>query len=1261
MQTHHKEATPVFLNTTVNKEGTTFMCALKQENASIEETCQLASPTFDSPVKRPLIDSGHAMTTPHTKRVKQERDWDPSFWENKERLLLSNKTSLQSIVSEVAHSFESVKNPSFQGMEASDFESSNLNPSGALDETIALGRKFESSPPIAAVTKEVGHGNVEALAPTVDSHKENISVLSPIADQVSQAEATKPILRALKSLESGISDGYAFDHNFFPKLIGVHSVSSPTSSSIEVESHLDSQQICDVPRLKKLVQDEKTNDSSPLQNGENDATSVSIGNFIRHCAVAKGHAIPTNIDKNVSHVTPFLSRTQNSSTTSCDANLYTRDVHVGSKVRAQTTPRALPIIPLALATDSVPEQSSVTVSPPRAELSYPDSWIDANMFSQPKQVIEQQRTTNSFAERSSFHGNHATTAAHAQTRGRVVDSTSQLFPVLSQVNPTDQSLIYSNEQTSTSSKKLRSVNMQEVVNIYRMAANASSRADPIRQTAVHSPSDSPSQKPCDLLFSFMKQDGKSDMFLVVNDEVFAVRRFDYKGNSYLIHTDKKGKTSILAKLPEDEKSKLQNNGTSATTGQQLPAKRKRPSNITPSGSDQSGRASQQRVTSQHPAEGSLIITSLQNSFLQTFSGAKARDTAPTTSGQWQGIPRGMRSQNRQENTPSLNEGGVLSESQSVYNDMRTQSENRQLLNQVLNGVRAGTSGHRQRPLVTSWPQSVPTAQQHFLSQARARNQIGANDSLQSSTAVPINAHLAPGTAHPSFNNWNNQQLTVNPNQSARNQGNDAINAYSQEQYTNTAAQSTYSGVSTGQQRYYNEETVDVDIYGNSTCGNPSPENENRIMQRIKLMNYIAHRLASKADEHASSMMNGLDYLHSASRRRHEAAKQIPNGTIAHELNNRTTYASTSRSHQEPPPQQYQQIRDLLVGTPATTINSMRNFRGVDYSSRKRAAESSQFAQTLTCSRPAPLVSKMLNGANDRSIIYEDESRLAVDQLHPIYVDATDSLIDDGCRPGITGQQLLNERRQVSGLQSGEVSILSPVSPGTEVSGFLHELVRPGNDAGFDEQYFTSSVSGHPSRSSTSCESFMTLTSDHGKSLSVNDSQRYYSPGKNTSVNQKCVENGLVEAVQRTGPSLEGHSVSAFCSGQQICIDDAPVRGTAEVAKQLEADETDEDVVETDDDVVEIIEPPPKRDSVSNTSLDSEDESESDKPMEEDADKRSNSALRAELVKKIHSTCERIAEEQIDWKKKYLYKMKTALEKKLAHVSGVAEVIVIDDD
>ncbi|KAJ7384217.1 hypothetical protein OS493_022845 [Desmophyllum pertusum] len=416
------------------------------------------------------------------------------------------------------------------------------------------------------------------------------------------------------------------------------------------------------------------------------------------------------------------------------------------------------------------------------------------------------------------------------------------------------------------------------------------------------------------------------------------------------------------------------------------------------------------------------------------------------------------------------------------------------------------------------------------------------------------------------------------------------------------------------------------------------------MQRIKLMNYIAHRLASKAEEHASSMVNGLDYniMHSASRRRHEAARQIPNGTIAHELNNRTTYASTSRSHQEPPPQQYQQLRGLLVGTPAATTNSMRNFRGVDYSSRKRAAESSQFAQTLTGSRSAPLVSKMLNGANDRSIIYEDESRLAVDQLHPIYVDATDSLIDDGCRPGITGQQLLNERRQVSGLQSGEVSILSPVSPGTEVSGFLHELVRPGNDAGFDEQYFTSSVSGHPSRSSTSCESFMTLTSDHGKSLSVNDSQR-------RSCSKKLVHH--LKGI----PCLRSAVVSRFASMMHQYEALQRLLSNWKMMKQMKM------LFETDDDVVEIIEPPPKRDSVSNTSLDSEDESESDKTMEEDADKRSNSALRAELVKKIHNTCERIAEEQIDWKKKYLYKMKTALEKKLAHVSGVAEVIVIDDD
>ena len=130
MQTQQNKENPLFPNSTVKSEGNPSNCPVKQENVVIDDTCQLTSPTFDSTVKRPLIDSQHDMTTPSSKRVKQEWD-DPSFWANKERRLLSSKTRLQNIVSEVPHSFESnncVGN------------ASNRNLSGE-DNTIALKRK----------------------------------------------------------------------------------------------------------------------------------------------------------------------------------------------------------------------------------------------------------------------------------------------------------------------------------------------------------------------------------------------------------------------------------------------------------------------------------------------------------------------------------------------------------------------------------------------------------------------------------------------------------------------------------------------------------------------------------------------------------------------------------------------------------------------------------------------------------------------------------------------------------------------------------------------------------------------------------------------------------------------------------------------------------------------------------------------------------------------------------------------------------------
>lgn len=1250
MQPQQKEEQPSFLNNIVKNVESTSMRAVKQENSPIDDTCQLASPTFDSPVKRPLIDSQHEMTTPNSKRIKRERD-DPSFWANKERLLLANKTSLQNIVSEVTDSFESsnsVKSASFQG-----FESPNRT-LPAEDNTTAL----ERSPRIAGSTNDVkpGYEKVETLARSVGCRKEEISVLST-ADQV-QNETSKPILRPLKSKSSGISEGLAYDHIFFPKLIDVHSVLSPTPSSPEIESYHDSQQTRDAPWLEELDQNQQTHNSSLLKIAENVLTTVSNGSVIRHFTADKGHAMPKNTDRIMTHVTPSLSRAQ--ATTTCDANLYKRDVFESSKVHAQKTPRTLPITPLALATDNLPDLST-DFSPTRAGLS--DPWISANMSSQREQVTEPQQTSKSVAKRSavnvctsSLHKKPPATAtahAQAQDRGRrkAVDSTSQLSPIPSQVSPRAHDQMYSSKQSSsTSSQKLKSVNMKEVVNIYRMAASGSSHKDQSKNTSVHSPTpDVKSQESCDLLFSFTKPDGKNDLFLVINDEVFAVKRFDYKGVSYLIHIDSKGKTSILAKLPEEEKRKLVNNDTSANTGQQFPAKRASASDIASNGSKQSRCTSSQRFTSHHPTETSLSVTALQNSFQQTFKDENAKDTAHATFGQRQdldGISRVIGCQNRQEQTTSMDVNEVLSESQAVHGGMRAESdenrpisfsrsgslnsERRQLLKQVLNGIRAETSGHNQRPLVTNWPQSLPDGQRCCPSHTCADRQ----DRHQAS-AVPNNARSTLRSAHVSSNSWVNQQFIENPNLVAKNQENNEVNVYSREQSTDTAAESTYSGnqaFSTRRQRHFHKETADEDSYGTFACSKPSLMNENRILQRMKLMNYIAHRLASK-QERAPSTASTLDCHHPICRRS-DVKRHTSNRTMATALNTRTTNVSTSTSHEElPPHQQCQQFMELLVGN---TANATRCMGGVESSSRKRTVEGSQVAQTLTATRPTPQVSKMPQNVIRRLINFEDESpsRRAtthqVDQQRSLYVDTTsDWLIHDG---------------------------------------FIQKPRRLRNDTAFQgEQYFTNNVSDNLSMSSRNCHGFMNRTPDHGRCSSVCGGQQHFTgkrpPGQKTYFNECDANIAFDEAFRRAGRLLEGESVSALITGQQSCIDDASVRGTVEVTKPCEvAKQLDADKTETDDEVVEIISPPPRGDFSPNTTLDVENKGNDEIPMEEDAYKSSNSALRAELVKKIQATQERIAKEKVDWKKKHLNsRLNIEQDKKLAKESAAVDVIVVDDD
>ena len=1264
MQPQQNKERPLFHKSTVNNEGIPSICAVKQENLLIDDTCQLTSPTPDSSVKRPLTDSQNDMVTPSSKRIKQECD-DPSFWANKERRLLSSKTSLQNIVSEVTDSFESnhrARNSSFQR-----FESSNRNLSDE-DYTEALkrkGRQYESSTQTVASANEVTTGgeNVEAVTPSVDCHKEERSVPS-IADHV-QPETTKPILRPLKSQDSGVSEGYAFDHNFFPKLVGVHSALSPTSNLPELESHHDSQQTTYVPLLKKLERNQETRDrnSSPPQNAENTTTAVSNRSFRGHCKDDKGRAaISKNTAQVTSRITPLLSRTGNATTS--DSNLYKRDLLEDSRVHAQDASRTLPNTPVAHSADNLRDLPS-NFSPKRADLS--DLRINVNMFSQREQETKSPQTAASICT-----SHNATVSEHTQgqnsTRHDGVDSTSQLSPLLSPVSPRTHS--HSKQTSKKSSKNLKSVNKQEMVNIYRMATSSSSRKNQIKGATVHSSPDSAPQKPCDLLFSFTKADGKNDLFLVVDDEVFAVKPFDYKGMSYLIHTDKKGKASILAKLPEEEKMKLQHNDTSSSSGQQFPSNRSSAYSITSSSSKQSRRPSHPTVTPQCPSGTSLSVTALQK-----FCEGTPGDKGQALSGQQPILDRISRitgGQGRQTSTTSLDVNEVLSERQVMYgmgaqrgNDRpisfsrsgNLNPERRQLLKRLLNGIRAGASRRKGPPLDTPWPQSVPVRQQHSSFQECADRQ----DRPQGS-AVPINASSNPRSAHAARNRSGNQQFNVNPNPVDRNQGIDEAYAHNYKQCTYTSAQSTCNGnqaVGTRHQPYDNEKTVDEVNNRNFANSNKSMMSGNRNPDRVKLMNYIARRLASKT-ERASSTVNASGYdqppgahngLLQPLSRRSEVERQTSSRTMANPLSNRATNESTRRREELPPLQQCQRLMDLLVGTYNHDVKSDANGNnGVSKSSsRKRTAKATQVANSSTPPTAQGMMNRWINFENE--LWKKRVASLQAEQRHSLYVDTTpDSLTDDKCRSGYADHQRLNDRRVTSRLHSNQSNtVLSPVSSdGDEISGLIQEPKRPGNDTVTQNvQHFTNSMPDNTLTSSSNCHSCMSHTSLCGSSYLVRCGQQFSTakrpPGHETNVYECLANISFNQAVEK--------------SGQQRSANDAPVRGIAEDAESLDDEETDTD----DGDDVEIVSPPPKRYFSPNTLLNVDVKGMDKSAVDQQTGKRSHGTLRAELVTKIRATRQRIAQESVEWKKKYLYRIQTELENKLARVCGTAHVIVIDDE
>ena len=1213
MQTHRNEesTSSSFSKNIVKNEETISTYVVKRENVPTEEMCRLAS----SRGKRPSTDSQREMTTPHMKRIKQE---DKScFWEDKESILLSGKTSLQTIVSEVAHSFEN-NSDIYESISTSHRGKDNVKRTFATEKgTVGfqhIGREPKRSPEIVEDINEVAteRESHEVSMPPDNKGKTEISVLS-IADQV-QAETTKPILRTIKSSDSGKSDGFAYDHNFFPKLVGVHSISSPLSSSTETDFQRKTQ--CSPPVLEKPCQRQNVNDH------------VEAG---------------------------------------------------------------------------------------------------------------------------------------------------------------------------------------EAVNVYEVKPCASSRANQIpRDSRSQSPSNYQSEKERDLLFTFKQDDGKNDMFLVIKDEVFSVKRFDHKGESYLVHTDNKGKTSILAKVPKEGKSGSQGGGSkSEAIGQRVSNNRTRYANVSTIVSQLSRQTSLQRTTPHQPAP-SPISSQIPQGIYARIADINAEETAPATCGQ----------------------------QQVAYDDTR-------MLRRLLSNVEQRGESSGSRPV-------LPAGQQRFLSQARTdRHPVISNDSLQNSTAVVAHSQ-ASAVLNTSLSN---QHMIANHALPAKNQPiYNAANQFSQHRHTNIPGQSPYSrynAVSSGKQRYHrhSQEAIEVDNYSKPTFAglssrNSSETNENRIEQRKELMRYITHQLASSGNQ-VPSASNSSELVNLVSKGReagrHTFSENVTKGSGSsssryqemtglrqhqdkgaslptrdaegHSTSSRsvcsgegTTTGVFNVGEQYHPLQRVGQtsgdlhsqpqsdvphlnVHNLQEGLqsksetegnskvlqiieswkrrqqPFSSSNTFRQLRelltrvdgSVDssrntYSSRREGTlnKQSQVSHPSTVASATPVISQISYGVISRSRDGENitpkrsATALVIDQQHSIYVDATDSVIDERKRPGNTGQQFSSTVNTVSGrsYQLGNAITSFPVSD-SSVSGLLQEtgrLVNSNINSG-QQQNFSSKLPENPAAFSD---------------------QRFYNfemlPRKTApKVDKRCVANNTLSPVNsRIIPAQiirlpqERSFVTSFDSSQPSCFNKAPVQSNPNIASPSEvskpckvpssglSDDTGPSEVAklcqfvrpctaaTGNgktgivDVVEIIDSPPARHSLSSPPTDCENNDEdsykidsgqrsrineepssstvqdtklchvdknetndvveitssrlkgysidyvtenkinSNSQSEEDEQIRIN-ALRAELMRKIQNTNDRIAQENIDWKKKYLNRLKIALIKKLAKLPGVFDVTVIDDD
>ena len=644
--------TSLFLKSTGQYEADRAMCIEKRELNAREKTPQRESTLGQCAAKRRSTDNQEEVATP--KRIKQEIDDSGLYKEN-----------LQKIVCEVADSLELESDSSDLSNstnEKQNFEKAKDRPLDQHDVIVVLDDEDEDEL-IAENAKETS----ELFPHPSDKRREMMAVYSAM-NQVNH-EPKSPILRTLKDSDSRGSNGFAFDHNFFPKLIEVHSASSSSTATTSVSTQQESP--CDLPQISEFY--------SPFEKQDEDITGSG----------------PFEINK--------ISR---------------------------------------------------------ADTSAASSRIDSK--------------------------------------------------------PLDTRL------------------------------------------------DSPWRKKHDLLFTFRQKDGQSDMFLVVDGEVFSVRRYEHKGESYLLHTNSSGKTSILARLPEKVEAGSQEEAA-ITSQSVLSEQRDTTRNGLPSALEQPGNTFLQRgLALKHSRTSPVTITPVLVRKHLSANSVRQRS--------FQRIPR-----------------VTLERECSSKHDICEPPAARVTRNDTSNlgkGQQSQAAERRQRNVGANVAEMVTPDQRRFhtmsgvISQPTRRS-VNASDSFQSSTAVHNNVFSTQRDPLSSSSRSRDHQLVFKQKQV----GMVERNLPSEQPIAVTTAQRRYSNdmaSDRGSQGYTYKVTNDESSDKRYHYVALSTEDKQRIINRTKLMNYIAQRLASGDGQSSTSVSaNRGSEVRNA---RHAHYRTTVNGSVSGRVN-----------------------------------------------------------------------------------------------------------------------------------------------------------------------------------------------------------------------------------------------------------------------------------------------------------------------------------------------------------------------------------------